>query len=72
MFGRKVNKEDFELVGVIGQGSFAKVVQVKAKFGDQATYAMKVLKKKTVMDRGDHRISSLLPVFATPRATTPR
>ena len=26
-FGHKVTKEDFELVGVIGQGSFAKVTR---------------------------------------------
>merc|ERR1711934_190435 len=50
--GRKVTKEDFELVGVIGQGSFAKVLQVKAKDPPHNMYAMKVLKKKTVMDRG--------------------
>ena len=48
VFGRKVTKEDFELVGVIGQGSFAKVVQVRSKAPPQTTYAMKVLKKKTV------------------------
>jgi len=47
-----VTKEDFELVGVIGQGSFAKVVQVRSKMPPNTTYAMKVLKKKTVMDRG--------------------
>jgi len=52
IYGKKVTKEDFELVGVIGQGSFAKVVQVKAKMPPFSTYAMKVLKKKTVMDRG--------------------
>jgi serine/threonine protein kinase len=52
LFGKKVTKEDFELVGVIGQGSFAKVLQVKAKVPPNDTYAMKVLKKKTVVDRG--------------------
>jgi len=52
VFGRKCTKEDFELVGVIGQGSFAKVMQVKLKTPPNPTYAMKVLKKKTVMDRG--------------------
>lgn len=50
--GRKVTKEDFELVGVIGQGSFAKVLQVRSKDASKNMYAMKVLKKKTVMDRG--------------------
>ena len=48
VFGRKVTKDDFELEGVIGQGSFAKVLQVKAKAPPHTTYAMKVLKKKTV------------------------
>jgi len=57
-FGNKVTKEDFELVGVIGQGSFAKVVEVQ-KIDTGKTFAMKVLKKKTVVERGqvDHTMS---------------
>merc|ERR1711998_483804 len=51
VYGKKVTKDDFEMNGVIGQGSFAKVMQVKHK-GSGRTFAMKVLKKKTVMDRG--------------------
>ena len=43
---------------MIGQGSFAKVVEVQ-KVDSGKTYAMKVLKKKTVVERGqvDHTMS---------------
>jgi len=40
-----VSVEDFDLLAIIGQGSFGKVVQVRMKAtGD--IFAMKVLKKK--------------------------
>lgn len=41
----KVTLDDFELLKVIGQGNFAKVMQVKKK-DTQKIYAMKILNKK--------------------------
>lgn len=41
----KVTLEDFELLKVIGQGNFAKVMQVKKK-DTQKVFAMKILNKK--------------------------
>jgi len=48
----KVSLEDFELLTVIGKGSFGKVIQVRKK-DNQKIYAMKVLTKKTIIDRGE-------------------
>jgi len=48
----KVNVKSFEFLTVIGQGSFGKVVQVRHKeTGD--IFAMKVLNKKNIVDRGE-------------------
>jgi len=48
----KVNFNSFELLTVIGQGSFGKVIQVRHKStGD--IFAMKVLNKKNIVDRGE-------------------
>ncbi|CAH2319994.1 kinase C zeta type isoform X1 [Pelobates cultripes] len=44
--------EDFDLIRVIGRGSYAKVLLVRLKKNDQA-YAMKVVKKELVHDEED-------------------
>jgi serine/threonine protein kinase len=45
-----VSLEDFELVRVIGKGSFGKVTLVRKK-NDQKLYAMKVLSKPNIIKR---------------------
>lgn len=47
---KKVSAEDFEILAVIGRGSFGKVVQVKKKDTGKI-YAMKVLDKKSILDK---------------------
>lgn len=47
---KKVTKDDFELLNVIGKGSFGKVMQVKKK-DDGQIYAMKVLRKEAIIAR---------------------
>jgi hypothetical protein len=47
---KKVNLDDFDLIRVIGKGSFGKVTLVKKKT-DQILYAMKVLVKENVQKR---------------------
>ena len=44
----KVRLEDFELLKVLGRGSFGKVMQVRKK-SDGKIYAMKILKKKALV-----------------------
>jgi len=54
----RVGYDDFELLSIIGQGSFGKVVQVRMKYtGD--IFAMKVLNKRNVVERGeiDHTLA---------------
>jgi len=46
----KIGKDDFELLVVIGKGSFGKVMQVKKKDTGKV-YAMKVLRKETIIQR---------------------
>jgi len=46
----KVTKEDFELLNVIGKGSFGKVMQVRKKDNGKI-YAMKVLRKEAIIAR---------------------
>jgi serine/threonine protein kinase len=46
----KVSKDDFELLTVIGKGSFGKVMQVKKK-DDGRIFAMKVLRKEAIIAR---------------------
>jgi serum/glucocorticoid-regulated kinase 2 len=46
----KVKMEDFELLKVLGRGSFGKVMQVKKK-SDGKVYAMKILKKRAIIAR---------------------
>jgi serum/glucocorticoid-regulated kinase 2 len=45
---KKVSAEDFELLCVIGRGSFGKVMQVRKK-DDGKIYAMKVMKKAAII-----------------------
>jgi len=47
-----VTEDDFEIMGLIGQGSHAQVMLVRTKVPPVKTHAMKVLKKKLVVDRG--------------------
>ena len=42
--------DDFELLKVVGKGSFGKVMQVKKK-DDGKVYAMKILKKQAILSR---------------------
>jgi len=51
--GSNVGKEDFDLISVIGKGSFGKVFQVKKKTqpNQGSIYAMKVLRKEAIFAR---------------------
>jgi len=49
-FSKKVTKDDFELMTVIGRGSFGKVMQVKKK-GTEDIYAMKVMRKEAIIQK---------------------
>jgi len=46
----KVRLDDFELLKVLGRGSFGKVMQVKKKSNNKI-YAMKILKKRAIIAR---------------------
>jgi len=48
----KISMKDFDLKYVIGKGSFGKVMQVQKKDNGKI-YAMKVLNKKAIMDKGE-------------------
>jgi len=48
----KITIKDFDLLNVVGKGSFGKVMQVRKKDNGKI-YAMKVLNKKTILDRGE-------------------
>jgi serine/threonine protein kinase len=54
LFTSNINLDNFEVVKVIGRGSYAKVYLVK-KFFENSTevkfYALKVLKKKALYDK---------------------
>jgi len=49
---KRIGESDFEKLRVVGQGSFGKVLQVRHKQTGQI-YAMKVLNKRTVIERDD-------------------
>lgn len=49
---KPIGLEDFDLLKVIGKGSFGKVFQVRKKDNGQI-YAMKVLNKKAIIKRGE-------------------
>jgi|TARA_B110000285_G_scaffold227605_1_gene289187 serine/threonine protein kinase len=48
--GGNVTKKDFEMISVIGKGSYGKVMLVKKKDSGQL-YALKVLKKAEIIRR---------------------
>eukprot|EP01125_Pyxidicula_operculata_P015498 TRINITY_DN5260_c0_g1_i2.p1 TRINITY_DN5260_c0_g1~~TRINITY_DN5260_c0_g1_i2.p1 ORF type:complete len:366 (-),score=78.59 TRINITY_DN5260_c0_g1_i2:1300-2397(-) len=48
----KISVDDFEMLAVIGQGSFGKVVQVRMR-STQDIFAMKILNKKNIIERGE-------------------
>lgn len=52
MTEEKVGLEDFDLLAVVGQGSFGKVVQCRHKATGKI-YAMKMLNKKSLIERGE-------------------
>lgn len=56
--------QDFDLIRVIGRGSYAKVLLVRLKKSDQV-YAMKVVKKELVHD------DEVSPAAPAPRAPGP-
>jgi len=46
----RVTVDDFEMISVVGKGSFGKVLQVRKK-GTNHIYAMKVLRKENIIER---------------------
>jgi len=52
---KKIGLEEFELLKVIGKGSFGKVILVRKKEGDNKgkVFAMKVLNKRTIVERNE-------------------
>lgn len=46
-----IGLDSFEMLKVIGRGSFGKVMQVRKKGGGNQIYAMKILKKKAIIQR---------------------
>lgn len=50
--GEKVSVEDFELLSLIGRGSFGKVLQVKKK-NTGKVYAMKIINKKHILEHNE-------------------
>lgn len=50
VYTKKLSVDDFELLKVIGKGSFGKVMQVRKK-SSQKIYAMKILKKDILLKR---------------------
>jgi len=50
--GKKISVEDFDLLHVIGHGSFGKVLQVRKKDNGKI-FAMKVLKKKNILENNE-------------------
>jgi len=52
---KKIGLEEFELLKVIGKGSFGKVILVRKKEGENKgrVFAMKVLNKRTIVERNE-------------------
>jgi serum/glucocorticoid-regulated kinase 2 len=46
--------EDYSLLSVIGRGTYAKVLLVRSK-QDKQVYAMKVLKKKYILEKNQEK-----------------
>jgi|JI9StandDraft_2_1071091.scaffolds.fasta_scaffold908597_1 p70 ribosomal S6 kinase len=51
LYSKAVNLEEFHILKVIGWGTFGKVYMVKQKETNEI-YAMKVLKKEEIVDKG--------------------
>jgi len=51
LYSKIVNLEDFQILKVIGRGTFGKVYMVR-KNGTDEIYAMKVLKKEEIVEKG--------------------
>lgn len=51
LYSKAVNIEDFKILKVIGWGTFGKVYMVK-KVDTEEVYAMKVLKKEEIVEKG--------------------
>mmetsp|Transcript_15975 Transcript_15975/g.31802 ORF Transcript_15975/g.31802 Transcript_15975/m.31802 type:complete len:387 (+) Transcript_15975:53-1213(+) len=49
--GKKLGIDDFQLLKVLGKGSFGKVMLVKKKGGDDTLFAMKTLRKAALIKR---------------------
>ena len=48
---KTINKEDFELIKSIGKGAHGKVLLCEKKFGKKELYAMKIIKKKHIIEK---------------------
>lgn len=48
---KTINKEDFELLKSIGKGAHGKVLLCEKKFGKKELYAMKIIKKKHIIEK---------------------
>lgn len=51
LYSQAINLEDFHIMKVIGRGTFGKVYMVKKKDTNEI-YAMKVLKKEEIVEKG--------------------
>lgn len=51
LYSQAINLEDFTIMKVIGRGTFGKVYMVKKKDTNEI-YAMKVLKKEEIVEKG--------------------
>lgn len=47
----EINVQSFNMLSVIGKGSYAKVILVRKKAENSGVYALKILKKKYVQKR---------------------
>lgn len=47
----KFGPSDFQILRVVGQGAFGKVFMVTKKHGDERIFAMKVMKKDTIIKK---------------------
>ena len=66
---KKVSLQDFELVKLLGEGSFGKVVLVK-KRDTGIFYAMKILKKKVIEERKQTKNTKEMMIILLATATS--
>jgi serine/threonine protein kinase len=50
--GEHITAESFDFLSVVGKGSFGKVMLVRKKNGDGTLYAMKILRKEAMIQKG--------------------